>query len=171
MAYEVIHTAPQTSDFTGLSDHQEQTPGTFFGGKSVLHLHCTNAKLQMTRLELANHSDFAALSDCSNDWKEAAEITGMEFWVTSRYYNISKLIFCPATCANVIAVTLSYGPTPGRWASRSLTRLSLSMPKMASQCFCSSPFPTPTRLRMRISRSSHRVSCPILLDCTATFHR
>ncbi|KAK0344682.1 hypothetical protein LTR91_009489 [Friedmanniomyces endolithicus] len=86
MAYEVIHTAPQTSDFTGLSDHQEQTPGTFFGGKSVLHLHCTNAKLQMTRLELANHSDFAALSDCSNDWKEAAEITGMEFWVTSRYF-------------------------------------------------------------------------------------
>ncbi|KAK0366654.1 hypothetical protein LTR02_001087 [Friedmanniomyces endolithicus] len=85
MAYEVIHTAPQTSDFTALSDHQDHTPGTFFGGKPVLHLHCTNAKLQMTQLELANNSDFAALSDCSNGWKEAAEITGMEFWITSRY--------------------------------------------------------------------------------------
>ncbi len=90
MAYEVIHTAPQTSDFTALSDHQDHTPGTFFGGKPVLHLHCTNAKLQMTQLELANNSDFAALSDCSNGWKEAAEITGMEFWITSRYRKINQ---------------------------------------------------------------------------------
>jgi len=134
MAYEVIHTAPQTSDFTALSAHQEQTPGTFFGGKPVLHLHCTNAKLQMTRLELANHSDFAALSDCSNGWKEAAEITGMEFWVTSRYCNIRKSMFCPATCANVITGTWSYGPTPDPSASRFPTRQSPSTPKMASQC-------------------------------------
>ncbi|TKA79296.1 hypothetical protein B0A55_04249 [Friedmanniomyces simplex] len=88
MAYEVIHTAPQTDDFTALSEHQEQTPGTFFGGKAVLHLHCTNAKLQLTRLELANQRDFAALSDCSNGWMEVAEITGMEFWVTSRHLTL-----------------------------------------------------------------------------------
>ncbi|KAK6419629.1 hypothetical protein LTR81_007174 [Elasticomyces elasticus] len=83
MAYEVIHTAPQASDFTPLSAHQAQTPGTFFGGKAVLHYHCANTKVQIRQEELAAHADFAALGDAQTSQGGEGEIGGVTVWVTS----------------------------------------------------------------------------------------
>lgn len=40
-----IHTPPKVDDFTPLSEHQERTPTTFFGGKPVLHYHAASAKV------------------------------------------------------------------------------------------------------------------------------
>ncbi|KAK5737631.1 hypothetical protein LTR17_006493 [Elasticomyces elasticus] len=85
MAFEVIHTAPQASDFTPLSAHQAQTPGTFFGGKAVLHYHCANTKVQIRQEELAAHADFAALGDAQTNQGGEGEIEGVDVWVTSRY--------------------------------------------------------------------------------------
>ncbi|KAK5694897.1 hypothetical protein LTR97_009488 [Elasticomyces elasticus] len=83
MAYEVIHTAPQASDFTPLSAHQAQTPGTFFGGKAVLHYHCADTKVQIRQEELAPHADFAALGDAQTSQGDDGEIGGVDVWVTS----------------------------------------------------------------------------------------
>ncbi|KAK5728642.1 hypothetical protein LTR15_001779 [Elasticomyces elasticus] len=83
MAYEVIHTAPQASDFTPLSAHQAQTPGTFFGGKAVLHYHCADTKVQIRQEELAAHADFAALGDAKTSQGGEGEIGGVDVWVTS----------------------------------------------------------------------------------------
>lgn len=39
-----------------LSEHQSQTPETFFGGKPVLHLHCSDAKVLVSRQNLEKYS-------------------------------------------------------------------------------------------------------------------
>ncbi|KAK5747178.1 hypothetical protein LTR17_000313 [Elasticomyces elasticus] len=88
MAYEVIHTAPQASDFTPLSAHQAQTPGTFFGGKAVLHYHCADTKVQIRQEELAAHADFAALGDAQTGQGGEGEIEGVDVWVTSRHLTL-----------------------------------------------------------------------------------
>ncbi|KAK5107142.1 hypothetical protein LTR62_001700 [Meristemomyces frigidus] len=85
MAYEVVRTPPQVSDFTDLSTHQEQTPGTFFGGQAVLHLQCANAKLRIAPDELALHTDFAALGDSTAHENGDIELGSIDVWVTSRH--------------------------------------------------------------------------------------
>lgn len=45
MELETINSAPSFDDFTPLSEHQSQTPGTFFGGNPVLHLYCPNSRV------------------------------------------------------------------------------------------------------------------------------
>lgn len=87
MAYEVINRAPQLDDFTPLSDHQEQTPGTFFGGKPVLHLHGADAQLRITNAELTTQPDFAALWDGTShasESNETANLADIDVWVDSR---------------------------------------------------------------------------------------
>lgn len=39
-----IRSPPALSDYVPLAEHQEKTPETFHGGKSVLHYHATGAK-------------------------------------------------------------------------------------------------------------------------------
>jgi chloride channel, nucleotide-sensitive, 1A len=88
MAYEVTTTVPREEDFMPLSDHQEQTPGTFFGGKPVLHLRCTGSRLLIAEPELQGQPDFAALgtpSPSSTGSGADVEIGGIDVWVTSRY--------------------------------------------------------------------------------------
>ncbi|EMC94249.1 hypothetical protein BAUCODRAFT_48263, partial [Baudoinia panamericana UAMH 10762] len=86
MAYQVVHAAPQTEDFTALSAHQEQTPGTFFGGRPVLHFQCPNATVRITRPELDTQPDFAALlqTQTTASADELVEARGIDVWVTSR---------------------------------------------------------------------------------------
>ncbi|KAK4501960.1 hypothetical protein PRZ48_007770 [Zasmidium cellare] len=49
---EQITTAPAVADFTPLSEHQAQTPGTFFGSRPVLHLHAiSNITAEHTDLQ------------------------------------------------------------------------------------------------------------------------
>ena len=84
MAYEIIHNAPRLGDFTALSEHQAQTPGTFFGTKAVLHLNCADAKLRVTAEDLAAQPDFAALGEGAPNGADEVEISGVDVWVTSR---------------------------------------------------------------------------------------
>lgn len=91
MAYEIITRAPEADDFTPLSEHQEQTPGTFFGSRAVLHLRSPNAKVKISRDELAAHSDFGCLGD-GTEVDDRMEIPGVDVWVTSRFA-VSNLLF------------------------------------------------------------------------------
>ncbi|KAF2172745.1 hypothetical protein M409DRAFT_62456 [Zasmidium cellare ATCC 36951] len=53
---EQITAAPSPSAFTPLSDHQAQTPGTFFASKPVLHLHA------IARITADNNTDLQRLT-------------------------------------------------------------------------------------------------------------
>lgn len=53
---EQITTAPSPTTFTPLSDHQAQTPGTFFASKPVLHLHA------IARISADNNTDLQRLT-------------------------------------------------------------------------------------------------------------
>lgn len=89
MAYELLRTAPAADNFIPLSEHQAQTPGSFFGGRPVLHLHSSEAALRVLKADLDQRPDFAALrqggSSVEGDADADVEIDGVSVWVTSRY--------------------------------------------------------------------------------------
>lgn len=90
MPWGFIDDAPSVADFILLSDHQAQTPSTFFGGKPVLHLHAPIATLKvpvaaaqqqgLSRLVGDNNSAAAAAAAIDGN----VEIPGIDVWVTSR---------------------------------------------------------------------------------------
>ncbi|KXL45048.1 hypothetical protein M433DRAFT_144106 [Acidomyces richmondensis BFW] len=92
MAYQVIRAAPKVDNFTPLSDHQEQTPDSFFDGTVVLHLRTTEAELTASREDWETHPDFAALHpeirtrDAAGE--EAIKVDGVEVWVTSKHLTL-----------------------------------------------------------------------------------
>lgn len=103
MSIEEITTAPVLDDFTLLSDHEAQTPGTFFGGKPVLHLHCPQAQLRTSKSETveddapaiakwlqsgAQDDSSAADGAAQNGHDADTNVREVDVWVTSRYVHI-----------------------------------------------------------------------------------
>ena len=86
MALEAINTSPSVDEFTLLSEHQAQTPGTFFGGKTVLHLRSPGASVKISREDIESHPALLALRDPDNttEEEELLVIKGVDIWVTSR---------------------------------------------------------------------------------------
>ena len=92
---EVIHDAPLLSSFTPLSEHQSQTPTSFYTGKPVLYHHCPNAKLLISERELHSSPALSKLSleapngtSAGEDGAEQAREVAIEelaIWVTSEY--------------------------------------------------------------------------------------
>lgn len=100
MTFEALTAAPSASDFTPLQEHQEQTPGTFFGTKPVLHLHSADAQLLVSKADLEAHSAFpdlrapsaastngtSAVNGTSADSEDTQlAIPALDVWVTSQY--------------------------------------------------------------------------------------
>ena len=87
MALEHIDTSPGVGDFALLSEHQERTPGTFFGGKPVLHLHSPNASVKVSREDLASQPAIASLlgPERSTSEEEQVLIEDIDVWVSSGY--------------------------------------------------------------------------------------
>jgi len=89
MSLTTITTAPTVDDFTPLSEHHEQTPGSFFAGKPVLHLQAPASKLQVSKEELEANEAVKALvattDDAAVDAEGLVEIQDINVWVTSRY--------------------------------------------------------------------------------------
>ena len=92
---ESIADCPSEDSFVPLSEHQEQTPGTFFGGRPVLHYHCLAAKLVTTadRLRLSPvlaqlHKDTDAGAQVNGsahtESSEVIIIPDLDIWVTSQ---------------------------------------------------------------------------------------
>jgi chloride channel, nucleotide-sensitive, 1A len=90
MAYEKITSSPKVEDFTALDEHQEQTPGSFFGGKPVLHLQCAGT-LRISKTELEGHEDFGLGIKAGDqgygveDVDVDVEVDKVDIWVSSRY--------------------------------------------------------------------------------------
>ena len=85
MVLESIHSSSQVADFTLLSQHQEQTPGTFFGGKPVLHLHSPGARVKISPEDLETQPALASLKDGdpSPDGEGQVLLENVDVWVTS----------------------------------------------------------------------------------------
>ncbi|KAK3704637.1 hypothetical protein LTR37_013736 [Vermiconidia calcicola] len=86
MSLEPMTASPAVGDFQLLSEHEEQTPGTFFGGKAVLHLHSPGANLKILQEELESQPQLHALrySDSGSQDGEQVVIENIDVWVTSR---------------------------------------------------------------------------------------
>lgn len=107
MALETTTTAPKTNDFTALSEHQEQTPNTFYGAKPVLHLHSPDACLSVSNTDLSAQSALKDLASdnaaphTNGDSGSASDgsvvITGLDIWVTSQHLTL----FAPAKAYGV----------------------------------------------------------------------
>jgi nucleotide-sensitive chloride channel 1A len=63
MLPSTIHTAPSIDSFTSLSDHQSQTPSTFYGAKPVLHYHAVGARAISSRNHVIKLPIFPQSSD------------------------------------------------------------------------------------------------------------
>ena len=87
MALEQIDTSPGVGDFALLSEHQERTPGTFFGGKPVLHLHSPNASVKLSREDLTSQPAIAGLlgQERSTSEEDQVSIEDIDVWVSSGY--------------------------------------------------------------------------------------
>jgi hypothetical protein len=84
---ETIETAPTVDSFTRLEEHQQQTPYSFFGGPAILHLHCSDAKVLVSRQSLGEHALLQSLlpsQDSPQDSDEEVVISNVQVWVSSR---------------------------------------------------------------------------------------
>lgn len=95
MALESTTTEPTLADFTPLSEHQEQTPNTFWAAKPVLHLHSPGISLGISTADLiaqpALHPfGIETLKIAEEQGAESASsggstvISGLDIWVTSK---------------------------------------------------------------------------------------
>lgn len=84
MAFELVTQAPKHEDFTQLSEHQAQTPTTFFGARPVLHHYSADAKLVVRRSEYDEH-DVLRQIHTSTDSETEDVVLVVDVWITSRY--------------------------------------------------------------------------------------
>jgi nucleotide-sensitive chloride channel 1A len=93
MSLTIINTAPTADAFTPLSEHHEQTPGSFFAGKPVLHLQAPASKLQVSKEDLEANQAVKGLvtttDDAAVDSEGLIEIQDIDVWVTSRYASMA----------------------------------------------------------------------------------
>lgn len=86
-ALEALDFVPTVDKFTPLSEHQEQTPGTFFDGPPVLHLHAPNTHITLPLASHQKHQPLKSLAE--NASADAAResnvrIEDVDVWVTSK---------------------------------------------------------------------------------------
>jgi nucleotide-sensitive chloride channel 1A len=88
MALQILSTQPQMDAFTPLEEHQNQTPGTFFGGKPVLHTKHSGLTLNIPQEQLRSHPAIAkfaytVVADGPTAGSSPATLANIELWVTS----------------------------------------------------------------------------------------
>lgn len=127
MALTPISTAPQSSDFTALSAHQEQTPATFFSGPPVLHLQSPNTTLHISKPDFDSQEAFASLVAAADsvpaNAEDEVEIFDVDVWVTSRY-----LAFWSPTTSKGLQIPYQSITVTAQLAKSVLLELNLSDP-------------------------------------------
>lgn len=91
MALEEVNDAPTVESFKPLSEHQQQTPSTFFGGPPVLYLHSPKATVLLSKSQLNETPVLKRLIDeaSHNELHEGDQdaeyaIRNVDIWVSSR---------------------------------------------------------------------------------------
>lgn len=90
-----IRTEPALDSFTALSDHQSQTPSSFYGAKPILHYHCTSAHAliptsQKNNLPIFSSADGASNGETNGD-SHATSMEKVNIFVSSEYVCHPKL--------------------------------------------------------------------------------
>lgn len=100
---------PSISSFTPLSQHQEETPSTFFGGLAVLHAYAPEAKLLIQQRQYDETPSVQKLGAVEAVAAGYAEISELEVWVTSRY-SLPKV---PASSSEIeLSKSLNFRTSP-----------------------------------------------------------
>ena len=99
---EIIHDAPEATSYVPVSEHQSQTPASFYSGPPVLYYQCSSAHLVILDSELKLSPALSKLSDnqvigaeaatngdSGNHQDEEVVISSVEIWVTSEYFRPS----------------------------------------------------------------------------------
>ena len=101
---EVLHTLPSASQYTPLSEHQSQTPASFYDGPAILYHHSKSCTLKIGSHDLSVAPAFKDLADgaqrssnghtngyaendedIDDETDEELEIPDVDVWVTSEY--------------------------------------------------------------------------------------
>lgn len=89
---EPLSSAPETSSFVPLAEHQSRTPSSFYSGPPVLHYHSQRCKIVILERELLASPQLNALRGetttsanvtTENDDEKEIAIDGVDIWVTS----------------------------------------------------------------------------------------
>lgn len=95
MTVSVITSEPNSGAFVQLEEHQSQTPGTFFGGKPVLHNCTTDVVLLIPRNHVESCGTLAKLcpsgsppetsgaTGVASPASDQYSISGVDIWVNS----------------------------------------------------------------------------------------
>jgi chloride channel, nucleotide-sensitive, 1A len=68
-----IHTSPALDSFTSLTDHQSQTPTSFFETKPVLHFHALGARALIPRDKASKLAIFGVVNASSTNGTTGTE--------------------------------------------------------------------------------------------------
>lgn len=91
---EPLRTAPESSSFVLLADHQSRTPSSFHSGPAVLHYHSKQCKLSLLESDLIASPALNALrpatangstAESENAEPKEVVVDGVDVWVTSEY--------------------------------------------------------------------------------------
>jgi chloride channel, nucleotide-sensitive, 1A len=83
MTVETVNEAPQIEAFTPLSEHQSQTPDTFFGGQPVLYLLSPGAGLIVSKSQFEENSALRGFESNGSSEDEIL-IPDVDIWVSSK---------------------------------------------------------------------------------------
>ncbi|KAL2168739.1 hypothetical protein VTG60DRAFT_6910 [Thermothelomyces hinnuleus] len=101
MSFQTVRSPFAVSDYTPLSEHQEQTPDSFYDGKPVLYYHATGAKAWIPKAQRGKLPFFPADHSAEPTPPQGSALNGqveetveqkVDLFVNSR--NLS--IFCPS---------------------------------------------------------------------------
>ncbi|RAR04077.1 benzoylformate decarboxylase [Stemphylium lycopersici] len=95
MSLQHLDKAPTPDDFTPLSEHQQQTPSSFFGAKPVLHAHYEGMTLSVAADQLQQDAAFTKFH--SRREGEEDLVDGVDVWVSSECVPLSPSRTIPLT--------------------------------------------------------------------------
>ena len=128
MALRHVAVSPEASDFTPLHEHEEQTPTTFFGSKSVLYAVYSNVTLAIPTDKLQTDPVIAKFTATPDADTPNSLVRDVDIWVSSSYaYHCPHDVHTRANPLLPPATSSSSRPSPARPASQSRTPPSRSM--------------------------------------------
>lgn len=93
---EIIHESPSESSFVPLSEHQSQTPQSFYSGPPVLHNYSPDARLVLDESEIVGSEALLRITGRAEQAGNTADettqdrvgevvvISGVDIWIVSR---------------------------------------------------------------------------------------
>ena len=131
---EVIHESPQHSSFIPLSEHQSQTPQSFYSGQPVLHYQSAGADLVAAKSGFHTSLGLSKLAGYTNVEQGNAEngdnsgedivLKDIDIWVTSEY-SVSNMTCRRTELMIITRKFILYSPTQTTGLSISYRSISL----------------------------------------------